>query len=148
MEVEGSCTITGKPWLLFFFPFFAFPEITCLNWTSNSAHPSSCSVFQSLPFLIGFLSLLIVLHGEVAAVGGHQEAAPHTLHSSTLMPAFVNSCRGGFFPLLWWPLIKQKFRTDQTLKLHFRNSPRVLQSEVAKWQCVFTDNIKSSGYTD
>lgn len=101
--------------------FFAFPEITCRNRTSNSTHPFSCSVF---PFLISFLSFWLVLHREFAAVGGHQEAAPHTLHSSSLMPAFVNSSRGGFFPLLWWPGIKQKFRTDPTLKLHFPNSPR------------------------
>lgn len=48
-------------------------------------------------------SVLIVVHKEV--VGGHR-AAPHTLHSSTLMPGFVHSSRGGFFPLLWWPVIK------------------------------------------
>lgn len=112
MEVAGSRTITGKPWLLFLFLFFfCFPRnhLFQLNIEFHSSF-----LLLSLPF-----PQQLPLFMNCAAVGGHREAAPHTLHSSALVPVFVKSSRGGFFPLFWWlnrnsELIKPRSSTSET----------------------------------
>lgn len=59
-------------------------------------------------------------------MGGHQEACLHTGRSCLSLRAFVNTRTGGLSPLLSWPIIKCKLKTNQSLKLHSRNFVQML----------------------
>lgn len=66
------------------------------------------------------------MFGLGCLMGGHQEACLHTARSCCSLGAFVNARTGGLSPLLSWPVIKCKLKTNQSLKLLSRNFVQML----------------------
>lgn len=125
----------------FLFLCFAFPEITRWKGASNSTLPFSCSVF---PFLISFLSLLIVIYERLWVVTRRlllTPCIPQVGCQDLLIAPGELSSLFFFFMVV---VIKQKFTTDQTSSCTWDQSPQECWG--ARWQSagVFAQTIEQA----